>query len=697
MKKLVALVLSLLIMSLGGPVAFSEEASSNDTVYTKDNAVTFCDFENVTGGTKGDFCIEDTGDSAYGKAFKIPASAAAAAYGTNLNGSYTFDGTTMTLFNEPLEANTYYIMEYDFKTTATSSSVTTKNFFSFAPQLDDFAITTSSGGTDYKDYTRQVVDEWTHHRITFYSGSVTSIKIKINTEGSYYLSYIDNYRLTKAVDIESEVPISGDVTIRKGTADEYYTYSNNEVCIELKRGAGEILTYSMGAEGSTLESDTLTIKPSSKITVTSQVSKSLFREELSYPTTKNLDTVYVKAGDSVSDLLGASNLDRSRAKYYDKDGDYKAYSPLEIGGTWTVYPDSNETISPQIAYLGDMDSNAKLNVTDLVCMVDVALQNGSDIAADLNNNGKCTVLDVIELRKTILNYDELFEEDDGILKVLSIGNSFSEDSVVRLYQVAKACGYTNVVFAYAKISSSLLENHYANFTNGSQDYNYYEYNMSASYESLSGVDIFTCLQRHNWDYITYQQGSTKSGKPDTVAPYIAALTDYAKKEVNNKNLEFLWHSTWAYPKLNPTTGDVNTYLSVNYNNDQDYMYNSIINVAQNVTMPSGVYVGILPTGTAVQNMRTTPIGDNMNRDGLHIESYYGRLTNSLTWFKTLCPEADLNGILEDSTCLATLDSGVSSLAEKGVTVTAEELGKYCIEAAEAAVNNPYAVTQISIE
>jgi len=705
MKKLITIILSFCILCSSSMVAFSEGYGDGsvstpdeglDEVYTSENTLTFCDFENVTGGTKGDFCIEDTGDLAYGKAFKIPASAYADAKGTNLNGSYTFDGTGMTLFNEPLEQNTYYIMEYDFKANTTASSVTNRNLFSFAPQLDDFAITTSSGGTDWKDYTQKITGEWTHHRIAFYSGNATSINLKINTEASYYLSYIDNYRITKAVGIESEAPMSGAVATRKGAANEYYTYYNNEVSIKFQRAMGEQLTFSMGEENRPLTGDTLVVTPTANISVTSEFSKSLFAEELPYPTTEDLEKIYVKPGDSVSDLLSASKLDRTRAKYYDAKGKYKAYSQLEMGGKWSIYNKGESQFTANVTYLGDMDGNDELNVTDLVALRNEVLVNGNSVASDLDLNGKCTVSDVVGLRKAILNYDELFEEDDGILKVFSIGNSFSQDSVTRLYEVAKACGYTNVVFAYATISYSDLEGHYANFTNGSNGYTYYEYNKSSSFMSIANADIYTCLKRQNWDYITYQQASVRSGKPETIAPYIAALTEYAKKEVNNKNLEFLWHSTWAYPKLNPTTGAVNNYLSQNYNNDQDYMYNSIIDVAQNVTMASGLYAGILPTGTAVQNMRTTPIGDNMNRDGLHIESNYGRLTNSLTWFKTLCPEADLNGILTNSTCLATLNSGVSYLATKGVTVTAQELGKYCIAAAEAAVENPYAVTQINL-
>lgn len=44
---------------------------------------------------------------------------------------------------------------------------------------------------------------------------------------------------------------------------------------------------------------------------------------------------------------------------------------------------------------------------------------------------------------------------------------------------------------------------------------------------------------------------------------------------------------------------------------------------------------IVPCGTAIQLARKSFIGDNMNRDGYHLNLVYGRYTAACTWFEAL--------------------------------------------------------------
>ena len=43
----------------------------------------------------------------------------------------------------------------------------------------------------------------------------------------------------------------------------------------------------------------------------------------------------------------------------------------------------------------------------------------------------------------------------------------------------------------------------------------------------------------------------------------------------------------------------------------------------------------MPSGTAIQNARTTWLGDNMNRDGYHLDLKMGRYTAACAWFETI--------------------------------------------------------------
>lgn len=60
------------------------------------------------------------------------------------------------------------------------------------------------------------------------------------------------------------------------------------------------------------------------------------------------------------------------------------------------------------------------------------------------------------------------------------------------------------------------------------------------------------------------------------------------------------------------------------------MYNSALRATQNVIIPTFNPI-IVPTGTAVQNLRTTYIGDNVTRDTYHLTKGFGRYTVALTW------------------------------------------------------------------
>ena len=63
------------------------------------------------------------------------------------------------------------------------------------------------------------------------------------------------------------------------------------------------------------------------------------------------------------------------------------------------------------------------------------------------------------------------------------------------------------------------------------------------------------------------------------------------------------------------------------------LYNAILNVVSDIITPTGRFDGIIPTGTSMQNLRTSYIGDNVTReDGYHADLGVGRYTLGLTWY-----------------------------------------------------------------
>lgn len=44
---------------------------------------------------------------------------------------------------------------------------------------------------------------------------------------------------------------------------------------------------------------------------------------------------------------------------------------------------------------------------------------------------------------------------------------------------------------------------------------------------------------------------------------------------------------------------------------------------------------LVPAGMAIQNARTSALGDSLNRDGFHLNYIYGRYTAACTWFEAI--------------------------------------------------------------
>ncbi|MBO5280574.1 MAG: DUF4886 domain-containing protein, partial [Clostridia bacterium] len=65
------------------------------------------------------------------------------------------------------------------------------------------------------------------------------------------------------------------------------------------------------------------------------------------------------------------------------------------------------------------------------------------------------------------------------------------------------------------------------------------------------------------------------------------------------------------------------------------MYNAIISTVQSVIPEHAEITRIIPSGTAVQNLRTSYLGDTLTRDGYHMSYDIGRYTVGLTWVCTI--------------------------------------------------------------
>ena len=258
-------------------------------------------------------------------------------------------------------------------------------------------------------------------------------------------------------------------------------------------------------------------------------------------------------------------------------------------------------------------------------------------------------------------------DGDGVLSILAIGNSFSDDAMEYVYNIAHSLGIEQIYLGRLYIGSCTLEMHRQNAEGNAGVYTYY-YNTSGEWVKVSGKSMLYALNRHSWDFVTLQQQSGRSGLPETYNGDLTYLINYVKKHENAVNARLAWHMTWAYQQ-NSTKADFD-----NYNNSQKVMYNAIISTVQSKIVTNANFSYVIPSGTAVQNARTSIIGDTMTRDGYHMSRPYGRYVTGLTFVKTLTG-LDISGI---------------EYAPTGVSDVYKQIA---IESVNNAAAKPFAVTQ----
>ena len=256
-------------------------------------------------------------------------------------------------------------------------------------------------------------------------------------------------------------------------------------------------------------------------------------------------------------------------------------------------------------------------------------------------------------------------DEDGKLKILSIGNSFSDDSLEHAYEIAQDLGVENVEIGKLYIASCSLETHLSNAQNNTAAYTYY-FNDSGEWDSSSNYAIETAVKSTNWDYITFQQNSNNSGLADTyddLQPLIEIVAPMAPRA------KLVWNMTWAYPEGSTHAG------FANYSSDQITMYNAIVDAVETKILTNDNIDLVMPVGTAIQNARSSYLDDTIiSRDYCHLSHDFGTYTASLAVVQAL------TGLSIENVSYA--PSGVFDI-EKGIA----------IESVCNALSTPYAVTQ----
>jgi len=225
----------------------------------------------------------------------------------------------------------------------------------------------------------------------------------------------------------------------------------------------------------------------------------------------------------------------------------------------------------------------------------------------------------------------VIDENDGILKVLAIGNSFSEDALEQYFwQIANAAG-KEVMVGNMYIGGADLATHANNAMSDAGNYSYRVIDINGTRTVTSGVSLSDAVNDQEWDVISFQQASYFSGLYDTFVEPLPIVYNRVSDWNEYEHTDYVLHKTWAYAQNSTHSG------FPNYDSDQMTMYNAIIN-AYNQADDLIPVVDVIPAGTAIQNGRTSYLGDGFTRDGFHLNDL-GKYTAALTWFEEMFDES----------------------------------------------------------
>lgn len=243
--------------------------------------------------------------------------------------------------------------------------------------------------------------------------------------------------------------------------------------------------------------------------------------------------------------------------------------------------------------------------------------------------------------------------DKSSIKILSIGHSFSKDVMVtNLYNMFKEGGYEEVVIGYLYMAGCSMPKHLYNIEHSLAQYEYAK-NNSGTWVTKNNVTALSALKEEDWDFVTVQsspdyiggqtissitlgvnsEGDKIEGINQTEYEAMGEITDWILANATNADVKIDYHMIWSFSE------GCNLWSYTYHDYDQMTMYNNIVNITQEKVQNHEDINRIIPSATAIQNARSSFMGDNFNMpdatqggsDGYHLNDD-GDYVAALTWY-----------------------------------------------------------------
>lgn len=260
------------------------------------------------------------------------------------------------------------------------------------------------------------------------------------------------------------------------------------------------------------------------------------------------------------------------------------------------------------------------------------------------------------------------------VRILGIGNSFTVDALEQHFQPLLDAEGVDAVIGYPYRGGTFLSQHDAWSTRtDTLPYNYRKFkNGNYTTTGLASYSLKMAMEDEPWDWVIIQSDHDSAGIYQSYVPYMEHLIDFVHANCSNPNVKIGFYMTWAYDATSTYSG----FRLYNYN--QKLMYDSIIACAQQLMAAHPELEVLIPAGTAVQNARTSYMGERLNRDGYHLHYDHGRYIAALSWYEVLLGKSALE----------------VTWAPSSIT---QQCAEMCRAAVHASVQKPYEVTSLKEE
>jgi hypothetical protein len=237
-----------------------------------------------------------------------------------------------------------------------------------------------------------------------------------------------------------------------------------------------------------------------------------------------------------------------------------------------------------------------------------------------------TIVKVEDSEHKLEYYGDLTVSDDQIpTRILSIGSGTANDATISFFHDIASGAGISLINGSIYFEGASFEDHINNFNSSAAVYDYNLTTLTGSIETSSDVTLKSIVESQNWDYIVFEESTDKAGLNDGYETSLPLLMNAISEVATNPDVKFVLHQPWAYAKNSTEAG------FANYNRDQTTMYDAITSAVSTAANSNGISM-VIPSGTAIQNARTSYLGEDVLMGDIKLNTNIGRYVTACTWY-----------------------------------------------------------------